>query len=366
MNADDVDAQMLQYAARIALRGHGRAEPNPCVGCVVLDHEGTIVGTGFHAHCGQAHAERNALAMAGDRARGGTVYITLEPCAHEGRTPPCTEALQDAGVARVLIGARDPNHLAAGGLEVLERCGIEVAIREDVDAVRHLNAPFLHRLKTNRPWVLAKWAQTLDGAIATTSGDSKWISSPQSRRMVHRERGRVDAILTGIGTVIADDPKLNARDVSVRRRATRVVVDPNLDIPIDSTLVGTANEIPLIVACDSSKIDSGTGSRLQAMGVKLLPMTEPDGLETLLKRLASEYEISTVMVEAGGGLLGQLLKANLVNAALVFIAPRLIGDALAPSAARGLAPERIADSIALETIWSGRRGDDLVGWYHLS
>lgn len=365
MIGHDLDAKMLQYAARIGLRGHGRAEPNPCVGCVVLNSNGEIVGTGFHAICGGPHAERNALAMAGMNAKGGTAYVTLEPCTHVGRTPPCTDALQDAGVTRVVIGARDPNQLAAGGLEKLQKSGIDVTMREDVDAVRHLNAPYIHRIQTNRPWVIAKWAQTLDGAIATSTGQSAWISSPTSRRMVHRERGRVDAILTGIGTVLADDPRLDAREVQVRRRAARVVVDPNLDIPTDSVLVKTAKEIPLIVACNPTHIDTDVASQLREFGAKLIALPENQGLESLVSTLASEYGFSTVMVEAGGGLLGQLLKANLVNAALVFTAPRLLGDAHAPSAARGLSPARIDEGISLEPVWTGRRGEDLVGWYHL-
>ena len=365
MNSHDIDAKMLEYAARIAVRGHGHVEPNPCVGCVILDTDGILVGTGFHQRLGEAHAERNALTMAGKSARGSTAYITLEPCAHQGRTPPCTDALLEAGIARVVIGSRDPHHLAAGGMDVLRSQGIDVELRDDLATLQHLNAPFHYRIKTKRPWVIAKWAQTIDGAIATTTGDSKWISGPLSRRMVHRQRGRIDAILTGIGTVLADDPRLDARDVRIRRKALRVVVDPNLDIPIDSNLVKTAGEIPLLVACEQSVLDSQTASRLRNHGVQLLGMEPIDGLKGLLENLASQHDVATVMAEAGGGLIGKMLEAGLINAALIFTAPRLLGEAGAPSAARGLSPTRISDAITLEPVWAGRRGEDMVGLYHL-
>ena len=365
MTPHDTDARMLSLAARLAVRGHGFVEPNPCVGCVLVDGHGTIVGTGFHQRFGSAHAERNALAMAGDLARGATAYITLEPCAHHGQTPPCTDALLEAGITRVVIGSRDPNPTASGGIDVLQSHGIAVEVRDDIEAIRHLNAPFMHRMKTGRPWVIAKWAQTLDGAIATHTGDSKWISGTQSRRMVHRERGRVDAILTGIGTVLADDPRLDARDVRVRRRALRVVVDPNLTIPLDATLLATAHEIPVLIASAASLLDSEKAAKILDTGAHFYPLASEDRLKTLLEHLAANHTVSTVMVEAGSGLLCELFEEDMVNAAFIFTAPRLLGDTDAPRAARGRAPSHIHESRQLETVWSGQRGEDTAAIYHM-
>ncbi|MCH2161878.1 MAG: bifunctional diaminohydroxyphosphoribosylaminopyrimidine deaminase/5-amino-6-(5-phosphoribosylamino)uracil reductase RibD [Phycisphaerales bacterium] len=361
---NDLDTRMLRRAARLALRGHGGAEPNPLVGCIVLNASGNVVGSGFHARCGAAHAERHALDRAGDAARGGTVYTTLEPCTHHGRTPPCTDAIIGAGVARVVAGGRDPNPLAEGGIEALQAAGIRTDVRDDVPEVRWLNAPFLHRLEHHRPWVLAKWAQTLDGRIATSTGDSRWISSARSRRLVHRERGRVDAILTGIGTVLADDPRLDPREVRVRRTPTRVVFDPDLDTPLDSNLMKTAGELPLVLACKPAHLDSPRGQRLAEAGATLHALATTNPLEDLLVGLAADHDISTVMVEAGGGLLGRLLAADLVDAALVFTAPRLLGDREAPGPVRGLAPASIAETARFELVFAGRRDEDLLGWYH--
>ena len=363
MNQHPRDTRMLRLAARMALRGHGGAEPNPLVGCVVCDAEGVIAGTGFHRRCGQGHAERHALDAASDRARGGTAYVTLEPCAHHGKTSPCSDALIEAGIARVVVGSRDPNPVASGGMNTLEAAGIHTELRDDVPEVQWLNAPFLHRIRTGRPWVLAKWAQTIDGRIATASGDSKWISGEQSRRMVHRERGRTDAILTGMGTVLADDPMMNARAVRIRRTAMRVVFDPKLATPVDSRLVRSARTIPLLIACRASEVQSERAASFIAAGAHLHPLDEQRPLENLLQALAREHSVANVMVEAGGGLVGQLLAADLIDAALVFTAPRMLGDGDAPGPARGLSPERISDTMNLELVFSGRRDSDLVAWY---
>ena len=223
--SDELDRSRLEHAARLALRGHGEAEPNPSVGCVIADASGRVVSEGRTDRVGGPHAEVVALRGAGKAARGGTAWVTLEPCNHHGRTPPCVDAMIDAGVARIVIGTRDPNPVAAGGLDRLRAAGIEVVLRDDVDSVRRLHASFRHRIGTGRPWVVAKWAETADGDLVAPPGRPRTISSRASHRLVHRERGRVDAILTGIGTVLADDPRLDARVRRPRRRPIRVVVD---------------------------------------------------------------------------------------------------------------------------------------------
>ena len=360
----DTDAQFLKRAARLALRGHGSVEPNPMVGCVVVNHDGKIVGEGFHPRFGEAHAETIALASAGDSARGATVYVTLEPCGHQGQSPPCTNQLIRHQVAKVVIGSRDPFPPAAGGIKILNDAGIQTVLRDDIEELRTLNAPFLHRITTKRPWVVAKWAQTLDGAIATSGGDSKWISGPQSRSMVHRERGRCDAILCGIGTVIADNPMLNARGVRKRRTALRVVYDFNLEIPLDSNLVHTAGDPPVLIGCSANCADTPKAQELRKNGIEVLSLSSKEPLTELLENLYEHHSVSTVLVEAGGGLLGSLLESQLINAALVFTAPRILGEKDAPRAFRGLTPTSMADAKDVHVIWSGVRGEDIAAWYH--
>ncbi len=196
-------------AARLALMGHGRVEPNPMVGCIITTSDGKVVGDGFHEKCGESHAEIHALAMAGKSAIGGTAYVTLEPCNHQGKTPPCSQALLESGIKRVVIGVRDPNEEASGGADFLDEHGIEVEIVDDA-LCKEIIAPFAHRIKTGLPWITCKWAQSIDGCIETPDSDSPWISCEESQKLVHEERGRVDAIVVGVGTVVADNPTLTA------------------------------------------------------------------------------------------------------------------------------------------------------------
>ena len=336
------------------------------VGCVILDKTGEPIAEGRTAQCGGPHAERVALERAGADARGGTLLTTLEPCSHHGRTPPCTEAIIEAGISRVVFGVIDPNPCAAGGAEVLTAAGITVEhlpIRETDD----LHAPFLHQLETGLPWIVAKWAQTLDGRIATAQGDSQWISSPRSRRLVHRERGRVDAVMTGIGTVLADDPRLTPRDVHrPRRRPERIVVDGELKTPLECRLVISATETPTIILCHPDHLQTPHAEALQARGVLLSPLESDDGLSDALRRLSSERGYGTIMVEAGGGLLGRLFHQGLINDALVFIAPTMLGDQNAPGSVRGHAPARIAEGIALRPLATFPRSNDVVAWYRIA
>lgn len=357
------EGTLLDRAARIALRGHGGCEPNPMVGCVIADHSGNVIAEAHHARVGQDHAERIALERAGESARGMTLYTTLEPCTHQGRTPPCTEAIIESGIGRVVFATADPNPIARGGADVLRQHGIEVE-QERTRATDLLNAPYLHRTRTGLPWIIAKWAQTLDGRIATSSGDARWISSPRSRRLVHRERGRVDAILTGIGTVLADDPQLTARDArTLRRIADRVVIDDQLDLPLDSTLVRSAREQPVIVLCAPGLVDQERGRALAELGVLVQPLDGDGSIRASIARLGSERGWSNVLVEAGGGLLGRLFVEGLVDEALVFIAPTLLGDADAPGPLRGRTPSHIGDGITLEQVATYPRSHDTIAWY---
>ncbi|MCP4937586.1 MAG: bifunctional diaminohydroxyphosphoribosylaminopyrimidine deaminase/5-amino-6-(5-phosphoribosylamino)uracil reductase RibD, partial [Phycisphaeraceae bacterium] len=273
VDARDHDRSMLERAVRTALRGHGEAEPNPSVGCVIADAAGRVVGEGRTTRPGGPHGEIVALRQAGTAARGGVAWTTLEPCNHHGRTPPCVDALIEAGIARLVVGSVETNEVASGGIARLRDAGIEVEIRSDVDAVRRLHAGFHRRVSTGRPWVVAKWAETFDGALATPPGVSPWISGRRALRMVHRERGRVDAILTGIGTVIADDPRLDARDVRRRRTAKRIVIDPDLQFPADAAMLRTPGG-EVVIACRPEAATSNPDAvrGLEAAGARIIPV----------------------------------------------------------------------------------------------
>lgn len=363
--------RFLAMAARLAARGHGGAEPNPLVGCILVAPDGTIVGEGYHRQCGEAHAERLAIERAGPAARGSTAYITLEPCNHHGRTPPCSEALLTAGVARVVYAREDPNKSAAGGADRLREAGVDVSLDASCAAAVRVSDPFVHRVTTGLPWVIAKWAQTIDGRIATRSGASRWISNERSRRLVHRERGRVDAILTGIGTVLADDPALTARHVRVRRTARRIVVDPDLVIPIDAKIVRTAHQVPTTVLTTHRAHDE-TPSRVQELeraGVEVIRITlrrnDPD-LAAGLREIVQRHAVANVLVECGGGLLGALFRQRLVSEALVFIAPLLFGDERARPCVRGMTVDQLTDGTALKLSGVYRRDGDVLLRYRTS
>lgn len=346
----------LDLAARAAVRAEGRVEPNPLVGCVLVKGD-DVIGIGHHRVWGGAHAERDALANTrarGHDPRGSTAYVTLEPCCHHGKQPPCTDALIEAGVARVVYAVTDPGPESAGGAAILREAGIEAGLCRDSVAAKALSQPFVHRVRTGLPWVTAKWAQTIDGRIATRTGESQWISGARSRRRVHRRRAKVDVMLTGLGTVLADDPSLTARGVSVRRAARRVVIDADLEIPMDGALVRTARDVPTAVVCSKDLVTAGITERkvaeLEAAGVTVVGVPEDRErpgrlkLDLLLRALVDRFGVATVMVEAGAGLLGSLFDADLVCEAVVYLAPTVIGDERALPAATGRVASKLSDA----------------------
>lgn len=379
----DADARWLRRAARLAIRGHGGAEPNPMVGCVIVDGDGKnqrLLGEGFHHRVGAPHAEREAIADAMRRAaraarspawptatadflRGATMYVTLEPCNGIGRTGPCTHAIIEAGIARVVVARRDPHAKGSHGLERLRDAGVLVDVVAEPRAVA-VAEPFVHRVTKGLPWVIAKWAQTIDGCVATGDGQSKWISCERSRAMVHRERGRVDAILTGIGTVLADDPRLTARNVRLRRVARRVVVDPALRIPLDSALIATLDAAPLTVACRHHLANepSPKARELARRGVEVVALP-PDGsaaLAPMLRHLVERHGTASVLVEAGPSLLGSLFDQRLVNEAWVFTAPIVLGDEKAMHCVTGRLPRALSDAHRMHVVDLRRRGTDTM------
>ncbi len=350
----------MTRALELAARGQGRVEPNPMVGCVVVGTNGIVVGEGWHTAFGRPHAEIEAFSIAGAAARGATMYVTLEPCCHHGKTPPCTEAIVAAGVRRVVVAMRDPfPQVDGGGLVALEKAGISTEVGLLEDNARRLNAPYLKLLGRSRPWVIAKWAMTLDGKLATVAGTSRWISGEASRAMVHQIRGRVDVIIVGRGTAEADDPLLTARPPGPRM-ATRIVLDSQLQLRPDSQLVRTANDVPMIVAT-AANADPGRVAKLQQLGceVLLLPGDSPDArLGELLDELGRR-RMTNVLVEGGAELLGSFFDAQAVDEVSVFVAPRVIGGAEAPSAVAGRGVADMAHAMGLSDVIVEHLAEDI-------
>lgn len=349
----DIERHM-KHALALAERGRGFVEPNPMVGAVVLDAAGRAVGEGWHQKYGGPHAEVFALAEAGARARDGTLIVTLEPCCHHGKTPPCTGAVLAAGIARVVAAMSDPfPKVAGGGLALLRAAGVRVECGVcEADALE-LNAPYLKLLRTGKPWVHAKWAMTLDGKLATRTGDSKWISSEESRARVHALRGRVDAVLVGRGTVVADDPLLTARPAGARVPA-RVVVSASGALPERCQLRATAREVPVIVYTDNPDRLVGWA----ADGAELVTLSEPITVDGVLADLGAR-RFTNVLVEGGAGLLGSVLDARAADEFHVFVAPKVAGGAGAPSPVGGRGAELMRDALALARATSEPCGPDV-------
>jgi diaminohydroxyphosphoribosylaminopyrimidine deaminase/5-amino-6-(5-phosphoribosylamino)uracil reductase len=335
----------MARALELAERGRGHVEPNPLVGAVVV-RDGRAVGEGWHQRYGGPHAEVHALAAAGAAARGATLYVTLEPCCHHGKTPPCTDAVLRAGIARVVAAMPDPFPAVAGkGADQLRAAGVEVEFGPGEAGARRLNAPYLKLLATGRPYVHAKWAMTLDGKIATRTGDSKWISNEASRRRDHELRGRVDAIVVGVGTALADDPQLTARPPGPRT-AARVVLDSHARLPLNSVLVRTARDVPTVVATVTPLAQA---AQLHAAGCEVLTLPATDGrpdIDALLAELGRR-RFTNVLLEGGAGVLGSFLDAGAIDEVHVFIAPRLAGGAAALTAVGGRGVEKIAQALRL-------------------
>lgn len=368
----------MRQALALAGRGQGDVEPNPMVGAVIV-RAGVVLGRGWHRRFGGDHAEIEAIGDArrqGRDVRGAEMFVTLEPCAHHGKTPPCSQAVIEAGLARVHIAMRDPFPEVDGrGIAAMEQAGIDVRVGLLEDEARRLNRAFIKRVTTGRPWVIAKWAQTLDGCIATRTGDSRWISGEASRQWVHRLRSRVDVIMTGIGTVMADDCLLTARleRGRVRRRAIRLVMDRDLRLPIGSKLVETAGTWSTRVAClePSDEQAMERKQQLEHHGVQVMvapsmpgpsadhSRSEPD-IDSILRMLVAEEQATQVLVEAGPTLLGSMFRAGLIDAVAVFVCPSLLGDREARRAVEGFSIERMADRQQLVIESRQMIGEDIL------
>jgi len=349
MLPSELDLWHMRRALELAANGRGYVEPNPMVGCVIA-RGAEIIGEGWHRRFGGPHAEVEALRLAGSRAAGATMYVTLEPCCHFGKTPPCAQAILASGAERVVVAMRDPFPQVAGdGLAQLQAAGIEVEVGVLQSEARRLNAPYLKLIETGRPWIIAKWAMSLDGKIATAAGESRWISNEQSRAIVHKLRGRMDAIIVGRETVVCDDPLLTARP-SGQRTALRVVLDTQASLSSDSQLVRTAAAVPVLLAV-GKQAPAANRRLLGDAGCEIFECpgeTHIDRLHALLEELGRR-RMTNILVEGGGRVLGSLLDARQIDEVHVFIAPKLIGGSQAriPFAGNGIA--QMSDALCLDT-----------------
>ena len=356
------DIEYMRRAMELAERGVGFTNPNPMVGAVIVKN-GKVIGEGWHERCGEWHAERNAFKNCAVSAEGATMYVTLEPCCHYGKTPPCTEAIIEHRIARVVIGMEDPNPLVAGkGIALLREAGIEVVCGIEEEALREQNRVFLKYISTKLPWVALKTAMTLDGKIATRTGDSKWITGAEARVYVHELRHRFMAVLVGIGTVVADDPLLNCR-IEGRgvRQPIRVVVDSNARLSLESQLVKTAGEYRTIVAYTRFAPEESVKA-LQELGVEMWLCEEKEGLVDVrnLLELLGKSGIDSILLEGGGSLNYTFLAERLVDEVYAFIAPKIVGGMSAKTPVEGLGVEKMADAINLELKNVLNMGDDVL------
>ncbi len=364
----ETDRVHLTRAIELAQNGTGAVKPNPVVGAVIA-RDGEVLGEGWHERYGAAHAEVNAIEACGlaDLSEA-TLYVSLEPCCHEGKTPPCTDAILQAGIRRVVVGSDDPTEKAAGrGLGILRDEGVEVVLADGELATRArlLNQAFRKRARVGRPWVLFKSAMTLDGKVATSAGDSKWISGEDSRELAHRWRSEVDAVVVGIGTALADDPQLTARPeglpADAERQPRRVVFDSLARIPTTSQLVGAAAQVPLTVVVSRAAARADTDA-LEAAGVHVVVATgenEPARVRSALDQLGSDG-VSAVLLEGGPHLAGAFLDAGEIDEIRLFLAPLLLGGRTARDPLEGEGVESISQALRALTFDCERIGEDLL------
>ena len=348
----------MREALRIARHAEGRTSPNPLVGAVVV-RDGKIVAQGWHRRAGTPHAEIHALNMAGELARGATLYVTLEPCSHFGRTPPCALAIVDAGIKKVVAAMSDPNPKVAGrGFEILRSAGIEVEVGLLEDEARKLNETFLKWVTRKLPFVTLKFACSLDGKIATVGGQSQWISCEESRKFSHGLRDINDAILVGIGTVLADNPRLTTRLVD-GKNPVRVIVDSNARIPLDAQVVTDKSARTIVAVTSNAPVEKV--SALESLGVEIV--TAGDGqrvdLRTLMSELAAR-EITSVLVEGGATIHFAMLEAQLVDKVLAFVAPKILGGSQALTAVAGAGFVNLSDAVELENFTVQQLGADFL------
>ena len=354
------DQNYMLQAIQLAKQGEGWTNPNPMVGAVIVKN-GRIIGKGYHKKCGELHAERNAIASLTESAEGATIYVTLEPCCHYGKTPPCTEAIIEQKIKRVVIGSRDPNPKVSGkGIKMLQEAGIEVIedfMREECD---RLNPVFFHYITTKTPYVVMKYAMTLDGKIATKTGASKWITGEAARAEVLHMRHRYMGIMAGIGTVLADDPMLNVR-VEGWKSPIRILCDSGLRIPLDGQIVKSAGKYRTIVAYADSENTEAKRKRLHEMGVETICCPDENNQVDLKKlmRYLGEEGIDSILLEGGGTLNDSALRAGIVQEVQAFIAPKLFGGMNSKTPVEGIGVRFPSEAVKLKCTDICQIGEDI-------
>lgn len=348
----DSPVQVMRHALELAQKGLGFVEPNPPVGAVIVNDQLELLGEGWHQKFGGPHAEIHAIQAAGDAAHGATLYVTLEPCCHAGKTPPCTQAILAAGIQNVVVATKDPNPQVAGrGGNELSAAGLIVELGLLREEAETLIGPFSKLMTRGLPWLIAKWAMTLDGKLATRTGDSRWISNEASRQIVHELRGRMDAIVVGLGTALADDPRLTARPAGPRT-ALRIVVDRRARLPLSSQLVTTAKDVPVLVATGPDAPEEKVAA-LKLAGVEVLRLPAGAAGEVSLPALCEELgrrRFTNVLIEGGSRLLGTCFDQRLIDEVYAFVAPKLVGGAAAPGPIGGGGVTTISNALQLKQI----------------
>ncbi|MDD3225629.1 MAG: bifunctional diaminohydroxyphosphoribosylaminopyrimidine deaminase/5-amino-6-(5-phosphoribosylamino)uracil reductase RibD [Clostridium sp.] len=352
----------MQRALELAKKGEGFVNPNPLVGAVIVK-DNKVIGEGYHEVFGKYHAEVNALKMAGKEAKDAEVYVTLEPCSHYGKTPPCAEALVKAGVKKVVIAMKDPNPMVSGrGIEILENSGIEVVCGVLEQEAKQLNEIFIKYIITKLPFVIMKTAMTMDGKIATVTGESKWISGKVSREYVHKIRNRVMGIMVGIGTVLMDDPMLTTRlDSNKVKSPTAVILDSKLRIPLDAKILETLRERDIIIAT-TENADRDKKIKLENLGIKFITAEDEEGkvdIEKVIRKLGN-MGIDSVLLEGGSNLNFSAVKSGVVDKVICFIAPKIVGGEKAKTPVEGGGISNINDAIKLYKIKAQNIGEDIL------
>lgn len=356
------DRDYMERAIFLAEKGRGWTNPNPMVGAVIVKN-GKIIGEGFHARCGELHAERNAIGALTESGEGADLYVTLEPCCHYGRTPPCTEAILEQKISRVIIGSRDPNPEVAGkGVRALRSMGVEVVedfMREECD---RLNQIFFHYITTKTPYVVMKYAMTADGKTATRTGASKWITGEDSRKMVHEMRHNYMGIMAGIGTVLADDPMLNVR-LEGKKSPVRIICDSCLRIPENSRICRSAGEYGTIAACGQMTEEMKRKAlRLESMGVEIVSVPDGEGQVDLrrLMTVLGERGLDSILLEGGAQLNDSALRAGIVREVKVFMAPKIFGGLEAKSGVAGIGAASPDQAVQLDPEKISQIGEDIL------
>lgn len=353
------DNEYMRLALQLAEKGCGWTAPNPMVGAVIVK-DGRIIGQGWHEKYGQPHAERNALAACTESPKGATMYVTLEPCCHHGKQPPCVDAILEAGIHRVVIGSADPNPLVCGkGVQILQTNGVKVTenvLREECDQI---NQVFFHYIKTKRPFVVMKYAMTMDGKIATYTGASKWVTGEAARNHVHQQRNRYTAIMAGVGTVLADDPLLTCR-IDGGKNPIRIICDSRLRTPPMAKVITTAEQVPTIIATCCSDREKQTV--YEEAGCRILLTNEKNGhvdLEDLMEKLGQDG-IDSILLEGGGTLHWAALESGIVQKVQAYIAPKIFGGKIAKTPVEGTGVPDPADGFLLRNSTITRLGEDFL------